>query len=70
MVTEEVINTIPLIEQIGSLTRTLQALGGIIFLYIIFGVINIIINRKKSKEIKKINNRLEKIEKLLKKNKK
>jgi cbb3-type cytochrome oxidase subunit 3 len=70
MVAEEVINNIPLIEQITVLTRTLQALGGVIFLYILFGIINVMFNRRKKKEMEKINNRLKIIEKILKKNKK
>ena len=61
---EEVLN------QISSLTTFIQAIGGLILLYIIFNIINMIINRKKNKEIKMINKNLEDIKKLLQKKRK
>lgn len=54
-----------LINNVSSLTTFIQAIGGLIILYIIFGVINSILNRKKGKELKKINNNLEEIKELL-----
>ena len=57
------------IEPIKSLTRIIVALGGVIFLYLVFNVINFFINRKKVKEIKKISQDLEDIKKLLSKKK-
>jgi L-lactate permease len=69
MVAEELVNIIPieLIKEISFLTKTLQAVGGIILLYIIFGVINLLINKKKNKEIRSIKESLEEIKKILKK---
>jgi len=58
-----------LINQISTLTTFLQAIGGLIILYIIFGIINSVLNRKKEKELKKINNNLEDIKNLLKRKK-
>ncbi len=59
-----------LADQIASLSVFVQALGGIIFLYIVFNSINVWINRKKKKEIESINKRLKKIEGLLSEKKK
>ena len=56
-------------EKISSLIVLFQAIGGLIICYIVFSVINMLINRKKHKEIKKINKNLEEIKKLLKKKK-
>lgn len=55
------------LEPIRSLTRIVTALGGIIFLYFIFSIVNFFINRKRAKEIKKISQNLEDIRKLLRK---
>jgi len=54
-----------LVSNVASLTTFIQAIGGLIILYIIFGVINSILNRKKGKELKKINKNLEEIKVLL-----
>ena len=59
-----------LVNNISSLTTFIQAIGGLILIYIIFGVINSILNRKKRNELKKINSNLEDIKKLLKGKKK
>ena len=56
-----------LIEKVSSLNTFLQAIGGIILIYLIFNIISLIMNRKKNKEIKEINHHLEEIKKLLKK---
>ena len=50
-----------LINQISTMTTFLQAIGGLIILYIVFGIINSVLNRKKGKELKKINDNLEDI---------
>lgn len=50
---------------VKNLTSAIAALGGIIFLYLVYQSIIVYINRKKEKQIKKINEKLEKIEKLL-----
>lgn len=59
-----------LINQISNLTTFLQAIGGLILLYIIFGVVNAIINRKKGKQLEQINKNLGDIKKLLGKRRK
>jgi lysylphosphatidylglycerol synthetase-like protein (DUF2156 family) len=70
MVLEEVVDpqTIEnLINQISNLTTFIQALGGVIVIYLVFNIINIIISRKKNKELNKINENLEQIKELLRK---
>lgn len=54
-----------LINRIKLLTTILQALGGILIFYIIFNIINTIINRKKKKEMELINKNLRDIKMLL-----
>ena len=49
------------------MTGTIAALGGIILLYLIFQSVMIYINRKKKKELEKINEKIGNIEELLKK---
>lgn len=56
--------------QIASLTTIFQAIGGLIIFYIVFNIINVILNRKKNKEIKEINKNLKEIKNLLSKKKK
>lgn len=56
-----------LVENVSSLTTFIQAIGGLILIYIIFNIISMILNRRKTREIKKINANLEDIKKLLKK---
>lgn len=53
-----------------TLTRMIQALGGLIILYLIFGIINLIISIKKNKELKKMSESLKKILAILSKKKK
>lgn len=55
-----------LIYQIGWLITILQAVGGVIIIYIIFNIVNTIINRKRLKQIDEINDHLKQIEKILK----
>jgi hypothetical protein len=66
-VPEEIVSSIPveLVNNLSFLVNILQALGVAILLYVIFNVINIILSRKKEKEIKKISENLEVIRKLL-----
>jgi len=52
---------------ISSVTRLVQALGGIVLLYLIFSIINVIINWKKNKEIRKLRNDVRDIKRLLSK---
>jgi beta-lactamase regulating signal transducer with metallopeptidase domain len=56
-----------LINSISNLTTFIQALGGVILIYIIFNIINAILNRKKRNELREINKNLEDIKELLKK---
>ena len=56
-----------LINQISNLTTFLQAIGGLILLYIIFNIVNAVINRKKKKQLEEINKNLEDIKILLRK---
>ena len=65
----ETILPLPVQEAIKSLTRSIAALGGIILLYLIYQTINLFMNKGKNKELKKINQNLEEIKKLLEKNK-
>ena len=55
-----------LLQQVSFLTKLFQAIGGLIAVYILFSVISAVINRKKEKELKKINQNLEDIKVLLK----
>lgn len=55
---------------VTSITRLIQALGGLIILYLIFGLINLIIGIKKNKELKKMGDNIKKILKLLSKKEK
>ena len=54
-----------LVNNVSSLTTFIQAVGGLILIYIVFGVINSVLNRKKGKELSKINKNLEEIKVLL-----
>ncbi len=64
MVNGAIITSIPQ-EVIQNLTKVIGALGGVIFLYLIFNVINFLLNRKRAKEIKNINRKLNEIKSLL-----
>ncbi len=55
---------------ISSITRLIQALGGIVLLYLIFSIINLIINWKKKKEIMRLRDDIKEIKKMLSKKKK
>ena len=54
---------------VSNLTKVIAALGGIIFFYLIFNIINLMINHKKEKQLKKISSSLEEIKRLLKRKK-
>ncbi|MBS3085277.1 hypothetical protein J4225_01160 [Candidatus Pacearchaeota archaeon] len=68
MVVEEVVSSIPevIIGPVQTLVYILQAAGILAIFYIIFTIVNAILNRKRVNEIKKINENLEDIKKLLK----
>lgn len=74
MVIENISNAVSflpaeLVGRIDFLITIFQALGWFIIFWVIFNIINAIINRKKNKEIKKINENLEDIKELLKRKK-
>ncbi|MBU2562508.1 MAG: hypothetical protein KKF68_02500 [Nanoarchaeota archaeon] len=56
-----------LIDQMSFLVKFFQALGGLIILYVIFNITNMILNRKKKRQLQKINENLDEIKKLLSK---
>jgi Na+/citrate or Na+/malate symporter len=58
-----------LFDQLGTLTTIFQAIGGLIIAYIIFSAINVWHGWKKEKELKKIRQLLEQINKKLGKKK-
>jgi mannose/fructose/N-acetylgalactosamine-specific phosphotransferase system component IIC len=66
-VAQDLVSSVPmeLANNLSFLVNILQALGIAILLYIIFSTINIILSRKKEKEIKKISENLEIIKRLL-----
>jgi len=68
---EELLSAVPseMISNISFLVNILQALGVAILVYIIFNTISLIMARKKQKELKKINDNLEAIKRLLSKSK-
>lgn len=68
MVVEEVANVstevvAELISKVGGIVLWLQAIGVIVLLWIIFQIINLIVNRKKRKAIYKIREDVLRIEK-------
>lgn len=62
-------NTLPF-DAVKTLISIIAALGGIVFIYIVFSVLNFILNKKKQKTIENMNKKLEEIVDLLKKDKK
>ncbi len=54
-----------LIEDMSGLITFFEAIGGLIVAYIIFGIVNLILGRKKEKELKKIREAVEEINKKL-----
>jgi hypothetical protein len=52
-------------DVVGNLTKVIAALGGVIFVYLLFNILNFMINRRKEKELKKVNENLVEIKKLL-----
>ena len=52
-----------LIKQVGSIGLWLQALGVVVLIYIIFGIVQIVLNRKKKNLLIQMNNKLDSLEK-------
>jgi signal transduction histidine kinase len=69
---EEILSAIPSdwISNLSFFTNILRAVGVAIGIYILFNVFSLLLNRKKHKEMEKINKNLEEIKKLLTKNSK
>jgi purine-cytosine permease-like protein len=67
--TIDILSALPvdLVGRIDFLVTILQAVGGFIILWIIFNIASVFMNRKKNKEIEKINKNLEEIKRLLSK---
>ena len=59
-----------LVNQLSSFIIFLQAVGGILVLYLIFNIINAFFSRRKQKEFEKMNKNLEEIKELLQKQQK
>jgi len=51
----------------NSLTNLIQALGGLIALSLIFGVVNLLMNRKRHKELKDIRRDIAELKRMLEK---
>jgi hypothetical protein len=51
-----------LIEEIGNLAIWFKAIGGLIMAYIIFSIVNVIWNKKRRDELRKIRRLLESID--------
>ncbi|MFH1802355.1 MAG: hypothetical protein ABH864_02780 [archaeon] len=68
MAGEEVINATTeiageILLSLGSIGRWLQAIGAIIILWLIFQIINWVLNRKRIKRLDKLSDKLDEIEK-------
>ena len=50
-----------LVKDLSFLATLFQAIGGLIVAYIVFGIVNLILGRKKEKELKRIRELLEQI---------
>ena len=58
-----------LVSRVSTLVNVLQALGIAILIYVIFGIINAIINRKRLKELEDINKNIKDLKKIMSKKK-
>ena len=67
----DLIYSIPeqLLNSVSGLVTIFKAVGIIIIFYLIFGIINLILNRKKKNQLEEINKNLKEIKKLLSKKK-
>lgn len=57
-------------EVVRSLTKVIAALGGVLFLYLVFQIINFFLNKKKLDKIKNIEIKIDEVLKILKRRKK
>jgi len=72
VLTEETLIEIPqeLIENFGVLITILKALGWMVIFYIIFNIINSLINKKKQKQLEQLGGDVKEIKEILKRKKK
>ena len=56
-----------LIEKFGTLITVLEAVGWMVFFYLVFNIINMIINRNKKKQLEQLTKDVGEIKKILKK---
>jgi len=70
-VSDDLIYMLPqeLVAKFSGLITILKALGWVVIIYIVFNIINAFLNKKKRNELRKINENLEDIKKLLAKKK-
>lgn len=66
-INETIIASADPLGAIKTLTSVIAALGGVVFLYLVFNVLNFIWNRKKNNNLKEMNEKLDKVIDLLKK---
>lgn len=65
----DVIAVLPeeLMKQISTFMTILQALGGVIIIYLVFNIINTVLNKRKKRELQTINQNLADVKELLEK---
>jgi len=70
--TEDALIEIPpeLIESFGGLITILKALGWMVVFYILFNVINALINKRKQKQLEQLGSDVKEIKEILKRKKK
>jgi len=70
--TEDALIKIPpeLIESFGGLITILKALGWMVIFYILFNVINALINKRKQKQLEQLGSDVKEIKEILKRKKK
>jgi len=70
--TEDALIEIPpeLIESFGGLITILKALGWMVIFYILFNVINALINKRKQKQLEQLGSDVKEIKEILKRKKK
>lgn len=66
--TKSIVNFPPeLIERFGTLITVLEAVGWMVFFYLVFNIINMVINRNKKKQLEQLTKDVGEIKKILKK---
>ena len=67
LVNAELIND--LVNQISSLATFLQAIGGLVIIYLVFNIINTVMNKNKKKQLEQLAKDVGEIKRILKKKK-